>query len=283
MRKVVGGQTKLNNIIKNIEDAKKERTVEQNFLDELCMSVVKEDEKEKRNPSLTYKPSGMNCMRHCFYLISGLPHPDEITSYSSVGICESGTDRHDRIQRAISHMSENGFDCEYYDVEDYIKEHNLVDLEVVQKCGMETKILNKKLNMSFLTDGIIKYQGKFYIFEFKTEISKKWYKRTFVDPSHMSQGAAYSVNFGIDDVIFVYENRDTCEKKAYLLHVTEDDKRNRITGFIKQCDEYIKERVVPPMPVNEDILKKCKYCEFKGRCATDGLGSRKLLLESEGK
>ena len=41
---------------------------------------------------------------------------------------------------------------------------------------METKLYHKKLNMSFMTDGIIRYKGKYFIFEFKKETSDKFYK-----------------------------------------------------------------------------------------------------------
>ena len=34
------------------------------------------------------------------------------------------------------------------------------------------------------------------------------------------------------------------------------------------------------MPIDANTLTKCKYCEFKARCATDGLGSKQLLLEN---
>ena len=154
------GKSNLNNLIKNIEDAKREKTVEERFLDDLNATICKLEDLNKRQSSLTYKPSGMQCMRHCFYFLSNLPVPEEVRTYSSIGICESGTDRHERIQKAIASMREMGFDCDYLDVETYIKQHNLEDtLTVVEKQGMETKILNKKLNMSFLTDGIIRYKG----------------------------------------------------------------------------------------------------------------------------
>lgn len=269
-------QSKINHIVNTLERAKQTRSIEQQFLDDLISSIEKDAAKSVKKPSLTYKPSGMNCMRQSFYIISDIYVPPEIQSYSSCGICESGTDRHDRIQHAINGMRDNGFDCDYIDVETYINEHNLVDLEVKEKCGMETKVYNKRLNMSFLTDGIIRYKGRYFIFEFKTEISRKFRDRTYIDPVHISQGTAYSDAFNISDVIFVYENRDTCEKKSYLLSVTEEDKYNRIHKYINECDNYIHNKVVPPMPSDPVILKKCRYCQYKARCASDGVTSIKL-------
>lgn len=277
----IGRTKKLNKIVKNIEQSKQIKTVEQQFLHDLIYSIECEERKNQVPESLTYKPSGMGCIRQCFYVMSGLPNENEVKNYSSVGICESGTDRHERIQKAICAMRNSGIDCEYIDVETYIKQHGLENkLQIVEKCGMETKIYNPTLNMRFLTDGIVRYKGKYYIFEFKTEISRKWLKRVGIDPVHLSQGCAYSENFGIDEVIFVYENRDTCEKKAYLLSVTPDMRKEKITGFIENCNNYVNEHLVPPMPIDADTLKKCKYCHYKGRCAVDGLGSKQFLAET---
>ena len=47
-------------------------------------------------------------------------------------------------------------------------------LEIVGQSGMECKLYHKKLNMSFMCDGIIKYKSKYFIFEFKTETANKW-------------------------------------------------------------------------------------------------------------
>lgn len=79
-------------------------------------------------------------------------------SYQLEGICESGTDRHIRIQQAIENMKNVlNIDVEYIDVAEFVKQRNLTDLEIREKSGMETKLYHKKLNMSFMTDGIIRY------------------------------------------------------------------------------------------------------------------------------
>jgi CRISPR/Cas system-associated exonuclease Cas4 (RecB family) len=121
--------------------------------------------------------------------------------------------------------------------------------------------------MSFLCDGIIKYRGHYYILEIKTEASFKFNERKGVDPSHYHQATAYSIAFGINDVLFLYECRDNCSKKAFMLHVT-DDMKQELLSYIEECDSYIKKLKVPPIP--ENVPKKaCSYCNYKGRCNTD--------------
>ena len=91
--------------------------------------------------------------------------------------------------------------------------------------------------------------------------------RTGVDPTHYNQATAYSLSFGIDDVIFIYENRDTCTKKSFLFTVTGDMKQSLI-GYMENCNEYIKNSTVPPKSESTP-RKTCEYCNYKTQCRKD--------------
>lgn len=263
----------LKNIFNLIDTAKAELPPEQSFLNDLKRSIELNDEKNQRPGSKTYKPSGMNCMRQSYYVITGAETDEANASYISTGICESGTDRHERIQDAVLHMKDNNMDCEYINVADFVRQRELNYLEIVKEPDFEhgeyeTKLYHKTLNMSFLCDGIIKYHNHYYILEIKTESSNKFFQRKGVDPSHYHQAIAYSTAFKINDVIFIYECRDNCDKKAFLFEVT-DDMRYEMLAYIEDCDRYIKKLKVPPKP--DDVAKKtCNYCNYKGRCNKDG-------------
>jgi len=189
-------------------------------------------------------------------------------SYQLEGICESGTDRHIRIQQAIENMKNVlNIDVEYIDVAEFVKQRNLTDLEIREKSGMETKLYHKKLNMSFMTDGIIRYKGKYFIFEFKTETSDKFYQRKGVDKKHYNQATAYSIAFKLDKVLFIYENRNTLDKKAYIKEVTEEE-RQELIDRINYCNDYIYDDKIPPIP--EDMDKRnCRYCAYQIYCRED--------------
>lgn len=238
------------------------------FLDDLKRSIELDVNKPSAHkPSKTFKPSGINCKRQSYYFLSDTkadaPTP---TSYSMAGICNSGTDIHVRIQNYVIGMKENGMDCEWVDVEDFIKSRNLTDLEVTAKTGTETKLYNKRYNMSFMCDGIVRYRGKYYILEFKTEASHKWYSRVGVDKKHYHQGICYSLNFDLDDVIFIYIDRDMLNFKSFLFHVT-DDMRQEIVDYIVDVNGYLERKVVPPKP---DVDKRvCNYCSYQKNCRKD--------------
>lgn len=261
----------LKNVAKLIARANTVVPIEQQFLDDLKRSIELEDMKNARKPSQTYKPSGMNCIRSMYYQVIGVDvEPD--SNYVMVGICEAGTDRHERIQNAISKMKENGFDCEYIDVGEYVKSRGLDSyLNIVDKRGNETKLYDKNRNISFLCDGVIKYKGKYYIVEFKTEASFKWKDRKAVDPKHYNQARTYSLELQLDDVIFVYINRDIVDMKSYLYTVTQSE-RDAILTLLTLCQSYVDKKELPPMP-DDASDRKCAYCGYKDLCRRNDNGT----------
>ena len=254
----------LRNVFNLIEQAKDSQPVEQGFLSDLKRSIEITAEKSSRKPSPTYKPSSMNCIRNMWFQVMGTETDKSSESACLVGICESGTDRHERIQNAVSDMKENGIDCEYIDVAKFVKSRNLDYLDVVSKQGNETKLYNRSLNMSFLCDGIIRYRGKYYILEIKTESIYKWSTRTDVNDAHHNQAISYSISLGLDDVIFIYINRDNTDMKAFMFHVNNEMKEELI-GKIERCDEYVKKLTCPPKPKIANA-KFCQYCGYKNSC-----------------
>ena len=256
------------NICRLIDSAKEEVAPEQSFLSDLKRSIELTNDKASRAPSKTYKPSSMTCIRNMYYQVTGQPQDPQASNYTLVGICNSGTDIHERIQKYVDDMKNNDIDCEYINVADYVQQRNLDYLEVVEQKGMETKLYNKVLNMSFLCDGIIRYKGKYYILELKTESSYKWQGRKDVDPKHYAQGTAYSLVFKIDEVLFVYINRDILDMKAFMFKPT-DEMRGALVDKILECDNYVSEGKVPPKP--EDVPKSsCEYCNFRLTCRAQG-------------
>ena len=257
----------LKNVMRLLDTENDGLEPEKEFLADLKRNIEIIAKEESRKPSQTYKPSSMNCTRQMVYQVLG-KEPDETgMSYTGIGIVNSGSDIHIRIQDYIARMKEHGMDCSYIDVGDFILTRNLKDITVREKVGAETKLYHEKLNMSFMCDGIIKYKNRYYILELKTEISNKFWSRMGVDPSHYNQAIAYSTAIGLDEVIFVYISRDTLDMKAYLFKVTDDMKQDLI-GKIDYCESYAKQLLIPPKPADVD-RKICQYCGYKTLCGRD--------------
>lgn len=273
------GLFSVSNLIKDKEASKNVASL---FLKRIEEAIVKLEPDYK--PSIYYKPSSLICMRQMYFTRKGVEPEDEKKTAAGIGICESGTDRHDRIQRVLAKMKELGMEFEYIDVETYVKEHNLTDIEIIEKKGMETKCFNKRYNISFLTDGIIRYipDNSYYIFEYKTEISNKFRNREQEEITHRTQAACYSLSFHIDDTLFIYENRDVCEKKVFLYHSDYTEQKTKVIDKIKKCEEYLANNTIPPKLTNKDIdpnfvggrdrvsgpsAKICQYCKYKKECS----------------
>ena len=257
----------LRNICRLIEQAADKLPLEQSFLADLKRSMEITASKESRKQSCTYKPSSMNCIRNMYYQRIGADVEEAETTYCMVGICNSGSDIHVRVQKAIEDMKNNGIDCEYIDVAEFVRIRNLSDIEIVGKSGMETKLHHKTLNMNFMCDGIIRYKNRYMILELKTETSSKWQRREGVDPSHYNQGTAYSKSLCLPEVLFIYINRDILDMKAYMF-VPTDEMKNELVGKIEDCEGYVSRLICPPKP--EDVTKKsCSYCPYRNRCASE--------------
>lgn len=257
----------LKNVSRLIAVANNEVPIEQSFLQDLCRSIEMNDEKgSQRLPSPTFKPSGMRCRRMSYYNITQAKPDEGRSKYTMVGICGSGSDIHIRIQTAVEQMKENGIDCEYVDVGEFIKHRNIPDIVVRDKVGAETKLYNSKYNISFMCDGLILYKGKYYILEIKTETSNKFYYRNGVDPKHHNQAIAYSLSLQLDNVLFLYINRDLLEMKAFMFNVN-DDMRNDIIKYIESTNEYVEKHIAPPKVDDKAI---CRYCNYTSQCRKDG-------------
>lgn len=255
------------NVLRLLNDANEDIPVEKSFLNDLKRNIELIAREESNKPSQTYKPSSMNCPRQMVYQVLGKEQDSAGMNYISVGIVNSGSDIHIRVQDYIARMKAHGIDCLYVDVGDFIESRGIKDVIVREKIGAETKLYHEKLNMSFMCDGIIKYKNRYYILELKTEISNKFWQRSNVDPSHFNQATAYSVALGLDEVMFVYISRDNLDMKSYLFKVTPEMKEH-LVGLIEYCDSYAKKFTVPPKP--EDVDRKtCNYCGYKELCKRD--------------
>ena len=260
---------KIRNLARLLDSVNEKLSPEQDFIGDLKRSIELTDKKNARKPSQTYKPSSMKCLRAMFYQVTGVDATDTDSTYCLIGICNSGTDIHIRIQQAIEDMKDNDMDCEYIDVAQFIKDRGLdKDIKIIDKSGMETKLYHEKLNISFLSDGIIKYKNHYYILELKTETSYKFGMRKGVDESHYAQGIAYSYLLNLPEVIFVYICRDNLDMKAFMFTPTDEMKQDLISKIV-DCDGYVARGEVPPKP---EVLTKsqCTYCSYRKLCESHG-------------
>ena len=93
---------------------------------------------------------------------------------------------------------------------------------------------------------------------------RKSYSRISVSEDHKHQATCYSLSFNINRVIFIYENRDFCLKKAFLFTIT-DKLKAEVVGMINSCNDYVSKNELPI----KIVCKFCNYCDYKNKCAKD--------------
>lgn len=257
---------KLNKLAKLIANART-NTIADAFIEDLTWSIEQDSKKSSYTPTKSFKPSSMGgCSRNIYYQLIGAQVDGDAKEYQIAGIGESGTDRHERLQCQIMNMKKNGIDCHWVDVWRYIKERGIKDPTVLKKQGNETKLYSEKYNMRFLCDGIIKYENEYYIVEIKTESTFKYNNHDEPYDEHKIQATCYSMTLGIDKVIFIYEDRDNCKKKAYMVTVTPAMKEY-VCKKISRINKHVIDGVIP---YRCDDTTKCQYCQYRKQCIRDG-------------
>lgn len=235
----------------------------QNLFNRKLTKYIESNQKEYK-PSVFYKPSGVSgCIRKMYFERIGQPLQDK-ASYNLIAMGENGTIRHEVLQQYLVDLAKEDEDLEWLNVAEYL-EQNPVEGTVVdekfKKNDFETKCKNALMQLSFLCDGLIKFQGKLYILEIKTETMFKYTKHDEPYHEHKMQAACYGLCLGVSDVMFLYENRDNYDKKAYTYHIT-PEMEDEVLEKIQECEGYVELKQAPLVFCNSSY---CPYCHGEGR------------------
>lgn len=236
---------------------------EDNFIKAYEEAVRKKELAERQiAPSDYIRPSSMyGCERMIFFqrVHSGSQNGEQ-SDVPLIEICQSGTDRHLDIQHIVEIM--DGVEC--LDLEEVVKEANQkgINTEFVgwNEDHTEARCKNDDLSIYFQPDGVIRFMGKEVILEVKTESTYQFSNRYEPKEDHKWQATSYGMGLGIDYVLFLYEDRNFCKKKAYLWKIT-DEMRERVQAKIHTVNHAVKTGVPP---VKDD--SKCTYCKYKNEC-----------------
>lgn len=262
------------NITKLINRAVQGQPIHKAFVCDLMKAIEQRELNSRNKPSKYYKPSSLICLRQMYFTRIGAEQDNVREEYTGIGMADTGSRRHVAIQEALIWMnSQENCDWEYVDVEEYIKykqsKGKCLNLIVKGKRGAETHLIDTVLGVSFMCDGIIrnKHTGVYYLFEFKNQVSFKYYSKDKVDEEHIAQVSTYCMELDLDYAFVVYENRDVCELNCpELFHVTDEMKQAPVEKIL-ECESYV-ERLIPPPKHPDD--KPCRWCRYKTECRKAG-------------
>jgi hypothetical protein len=248
---------------------KESKPPETEFLQDLSYTIQKIEAENRYKPSRYLSPSSMKCIRGMFFKRMGTPIDETAVSPTLTGITQIGSFRHEVLQEYVTKMP----NCVFVDIREYVKQYEL-PLKIVRQDGAETLLLNEGKGIQFKCDGVIRYKNEIYILEIKTESSNKFWQRKGVDSAHYTQAAVYSMLLQIDKVLFVYESRDTTDRKAYI-HTPPAHMKTGVVSMIESLEKYEKAYMIPEKPSDLEISKKdCEYCNYRNLCRQVGANSQ---------
>lgn len=247
-------------------------SVEDAFLKRYEDAVRRQEERERQPvPTDYYRPSSMyGCERMLFFMRAhgGAGKRDEM-EVNLIEICNSGTDRHLRIQHLVEDME--GVTC--LDLEDVVREARQkgINTEFVgwNEDHTEGRCKNEDLNIWFQPDGVINFMGKDMILEIKTESTYQHSSRFEPKMDHKYQATCYGMGLGLDYVLFFYEDRNFCGKKPYLWKIT-DEMKEAVTNKIHNVNRALLDGIPPAKDES-----KCTYCQYKTECKLADSGAWK--------
>lgn len=252
-----------------IDKSNSELPENKRFLNDVMTAIERYAEMTSRKPSVWYKPSSLNCMRNMYFTRISAPTDPSRGEYNSIGMADTGTRRHEAIQEVLIAMKDMGYDWEYVDVEQYVKDKQAqgkcTSLKVKGTVGAETHLFDEVLKISFRCDGIIRntVTNEYYLFEFKNQTSFKYRDKKAVDDAHKNQVVCYCTALDLDKAFVLYENRDVCTLECpEIFEVTKEMKQD-IVDRLMTCEQYVEHLEVPPKP---DNTKPCRWCNYKGIC-----------------
>ena len=262
-------------LMKTIQAAEKAKTTGEQFVADLNRSI--QLGKSEHKPSKSIKPSSLaGCFRNQWLMLQGVDADvGSLEKAEDITIQQSGNDRHNRLQNACQEAHTFGVDIIWCDPEEEAKRafNQGINTIIKRRDGNELLCYNADYLASFKCDGIIIYRGIKYILEIKTEEYMKFNCRIRQEENHEYQATMYSICFGIDRVMFLYEDRNLTFRKAYEVIIPEQFK-TEVKDRIKHIRAYSDKKIVPPKEKT-----KCTYCHHKQACKKLGDTEAKTIEE----
>jgi len=169
---------------------------EDKFIKEYESAVRRQEERERQPvPSDYYRPSSMyGCERMLFFMrVHSGAEPKVDVDVKLVEICNSGTDRHLRIQHLVEDME----GVETLDLEEVVKEANQRGIHTEfmgwNSDHTEARCKNEEMSIFFQPDGVLRFMGKDVILEVKTESTYQHSNRYEPKEDHKYQATSYGI------------------------------------------------------------------------------------------
>ena len=215
-----------------------------------------------RPSSKTFAPSSMRCKRLSWFRLRGVqPDKPSRIDYESDFQATVGTLLHRNVQRNLAEL----YDCDWVSVSDYIRNSNL---KLNFKCKLdvgsgETLVECLNLPIRFACDGILRLEGEYYLFEFKTSEHDSFSQLDNPKEMHKDQIKCYCTLLELPNALVVYQDRLYGGLKAYTMKVPDYEMEDILDGmnYVMNCVET---NIAPSKLPNGSL--ECTYCKYVNKC-----------------
>lgn len=216
----------------------------------------------------TFSPSSLRCDRQQWFKLKGT-EPDMIPNADTTldFIAKIGTMCHREIQSNLVELLKDN----WIEVADYLKKVDIGREYKLEKeeGNPETLVTFYDPPIRFACDGIVIYNGEYYLLEIKTSELSSWQGLTTVKQEHVDQISTYSALLKLPKVLVLYVERQYGGMKCFELKVPQSswDKTFERFNYVLEC---VESHIAPEgLPVGD---KWCtpSYCPYYNKCKEYG-------------
>ena len=223
-----------------------------------------------------FTPSGASkCARELYYKANKMPKDEVLKFPYQRRWTRNASAVHEAVQRDLLYCEKHLTADKMFTVKRLENglpawEQNIKTAKVIEHNGV-------KFLLYGMCDGVLEYvpDGSPVLFEFKTKSTTIGavgsYKLKEPAEEHRTQSTAYSIMFGIDEVLFMYESlaKDGWMKgeeakpdfRTFYHKITAEDKKQLLDRFSMIAKSFY-ENELPPKEES-----KCLFCQYKTICA----------------
>lgn len=210
----------------------------------------------------TFAPSSMRCPRISWFRLRGvqpdeIPKPDRVLQFTA----DIGSACHEIIQSNLS----KALGPNWIKVEDYLKLINFPYKYTLTENGFETQIEIDSPPIRFACDGIIFWEGKYYLLEIKTSEYASFDELTDPKEQHKDQIKVYCTIFGLAGALVLYQDRQYGGLKCYEFQVTEADRKAVLDGM-NHVMEMAECNLAPERLPKGDPWCTAGHCPYYRKC-----------------
>lgn len=224
-------------------------------------------ESRSHKSSRTFAPSSFRCSRIQWFRFRGVdPDVPENVDVSLDFAADIGTACHRIIQSNLKNMLKD----DWIYVDEYVSSilNGRYECMLDEESG-EYFVKSDDPPVKFACDGLIRWNGEFYLLEIKTSEFNSWNNLSEPKPYHIDQVKMYCTLLDLNNVMFIYQDRHYGGLKCYEYKVRELDKQT-IRSKMDYIQDCVETGVAPnPLPKGDRWCTP-SMCPYYTKCSEYG-------------